>query len=116
MQQLFIDFLKTIRVFKLCLMGTILLFSSLNFSINAYASDFKKNSEKFAKGFSVADSKSLFGGTDMRGRASNNSPFCAIEKRKWRAREENLPPRWPETSMTLPPKIEYGKSNVRPFV
>jgi hypothetical protein len=59
-------------------MGTILLFSSLNFSINAYASDFKKNSEKFAKGFSVADSKSLFGGIDMRGRASNNSPFCAI--------------------------------------
>jgi hypothetical protein len=38
----------------------------------------KKNSEKFAKGFSVADSKSLFGGIDMRGRASNNSPFCAI--------------------------------------
>ena len=63
-------------------------FSSLNFSINAYASDFKKNSEKFAKGFSVADSKSLFGGIDMRGRASNNSPFCAIKKRKWRAREE----------------------------
>ena len=52
----------------------------------------------------------------MRGRASNNSPFCAIEKWKWRAREENLPPRWPETSMILPPKMERGKSNVRPFV
>ena len=68
------------RVFKLCLMGTILFISSLNFPINVYASDFRRNSEKFAKGFSVAASKSLFGGIDMRGRASNNSPFCAIEK------------------------------------
>ena len=57
----------------------------------------------FAMCCSVADSKSLFGGIDMRGRASNNSPFYAIEKRKWRAREENLPPCWLETSMILPP-------------
>ena len=49
MQQLFIDFLKTIGVFKLCLMGTILLFSSLNFSINAYASDFKKTQKSLPR-------------------------------------------------------------------
>jgi len=49
MQQLFIDFLKTTGVFKLCLMGTILLFSSLNFSINAYASDFKKTQKSLPR-------------------------------------------------------------------
>ena len=32
--------------------------------------------------------------------------------KRWRTREENLPPRWPETSMILPPKMECGKSNV----
>ena len=42
--------------------------------------------------------------------------FCGCQNGEWRAREENLPPRWPETSMILPPKIERGKSNVRPFV
>ena len=35
---------------------------------------------------------------------------------KWRAREENLPPRWPETLMILPPIGSSGKSNVRPKV
>ena len=39
-----------------------------------------------------------------------------LELGKWRAREENLPPRWPETSMILPPTDSLGKSNVRPFV
>jgi len=39
-----------------------------------------------------------------------------ILRGKWRAREEISPPRWPETSMILPPTESRGKSNVRPFV